>query len=80
MAKNLLEFLSKLDEWDCREITDAMRNHDPAKLVIDYNNLRVIGFLNRERVIAALLKVYRAYGTAAARATARKRGACSGDQ
>jgi hypothetical protein len=49
-----------------------VRNHSPSKYVIDYNDLGSIGLLEREGVIAALLKVYSVYGTTAARDLAHK--------
>lgn len=51
-------------------IADAM--YDDCKHPIDDNDLGAIGLLPRDKVIAALRKFYRAYGTTAARDLARK--------
>lgn len=51
---NLLGLAWKLTEAERKLITEAIRRHDPEKPVIDYNDLDRIGFLCRERVIAAL--------------------------
>jgi hypothetical protein len=59
---NLLAWLPCLTEAERKLIAEAMRRYDPEKPVIDYNNDGEIGFLGRERVIAALWL----YGTNAA--------------
>jgi len=61
MATNLLTLLPKLTEEDRENIAEAMRRYNPESR-IDYNDLGVIAFLNRERVIVAL----QVYGTTAA--------------
>jgi hypothetical protein len=59
---NLLECLPKLTQDERKLITEAMRRYDPEKLVIDYNNVKLIALLSRERAVAALWL----YGTTAA--------------
>jgi hypothetical protein len=59
---NLLECLPKLTQDERKLITEAMRRYDPEKLVIDYNNVKLIALLNRDRVVPALWL----YGTTAA--------------
>jgi hypothetical protein len=66
MKKNLLIWTDHLTEMERKEITDAMRNHSPQRIVIDYDD-DAIWFLDREVVIAALLQVHRVYETVAAR-------------
>jgi hypothetical protein len=51
---NLLGVVFKLTEAERKLLVDVIGRHDPEKLVIDYNDLERIGFLGRERVIAAL--------------------------
>jgi len=56
--------MPKLSGMELQLIEDAMYNYDPGKL--DYSDLRVIGLLRPERVIAALHKLYLEYGTTSA--------------
>ena len=59
---NLLAVVWKLTEAERKLIAEAMRRYDPEKPEIDYNDLGMIGLLNRESVVAALWL----YGTTAA--------------
>jgi hypothetical protein len=59
---NLLALAWKLTEEERKLIAEAMRRYDPEKLVIDYNNVKLIALLNRDRVVPALWL----YGTTAA--------------
>jgi Fe-S-cluster formation regulator IscX/YfhJ len=69
---NLLSVLPELSrsKTDCKLIADAM--YDYEKCVIDPDHLSMIGFLDHERVIAALRKFYRDHGTTAALRLAHK--------
>ena len=71
-AQNLLRHARVLkDEKVRREIVDAMNNFAPAGYLprpLSYHaSTRELALLNREKVIDALHKVYRAWGTVAAR-------------
>ena len=59
-----------------REIIDAMNNFGPARYrtkPLSYSaTVKQLTFLNREEVIDALHKVYRAWGTVAARGIAQE--------
>jgi hypothetical protein len=73
MAENLGRWLPLLTQNDCNEIVDAMNKFCPSRRTnpLRYNTPKAdLMFLNREKVIAALLEVYRVFGTATALATA----------
>jgi hypothetical protein len=70
VAENLLLLLPKLSKTERKLIADAMYDYDLGKH--DYNDIRVIMLLRRERVIAALRNFYWVHGTTAALRLARK--------
>jgi len=69
MRKNLMSLLPCLSETELKLIRDAMYNYDPKP---NYNDIRVIMTLRRDRVIAALRKFYWVHGTTAALRLAHK--------
>jgi hypothetical protein len=64
------------NEKDRKEIVDAMNNFGPSKYrtnPLSYNaTVKELALLNPEEVIDALHKVYRAWGTVAARELAQE--------
>src|SRR5262249_6200208 len=79
VAENLLHALP-LSEMERKLIADAMHDYDPEKPAIHHRDMGRIGFLPHDKVIAALRKFYRLYGTTAACDLARKlqRKCCCG--
>jgi hypothetical protein len=71
MAKNLLQALP-LSEMERKVIADAMHDYNPERPAIHHDDIGAIGLLPRDKVIAALRKFYRFYGTTAACDLARK--------
>ena len=70
MRKNLMRLLPGLSKTERKLIADAMYDYDPGKH--NYNDIRVIMLLDRDRVIAALRNFYWVHGTTAALRLAHK--------
>ena len=75
MAENLLEWLPHLTKDECNEIVYAVSKFSSKYRTnpLSYNaTVKELALLNPEEVIDALHKVYRAWGTVAARELAQQ--------